>query len=263
MEFERIAIVNRGEAALRLLHAVAELNRSGRTASGAAPHRLRTIALYTEPDRHAWFVREADEAYCLGPATALDAHGSRVHTYLDYDRLEAALLATGADAAWVGWGFVAEHAAFAELCERLGITFVGPPSAVIRRLGDKIEAKRLAEAAGVPVSPWSGGPVSDAAEAHAAAGRIGYPLFVKASAGGGGRGIRRVESPEELDRAVEWARAEAHHSFGDPTVFLERQISAARHVEVQVIADAYGTVWAPGVRDCSLQRRHQKVIEES
>ncbi|HET7722347.1 MAG TPA: biotin carboxylase N-terminal domain-containing protein, partial [Acidimicrobiales bacterium] len=219
MPFERIAIVNRGEAAMRLLHAVEELNRGvGHPAGDGQGRRYRTIALYTEPDRHSWFVREADEAYCLGPATMLDGRGGSIHTYLDYERLEAALLATGAEAAWVGWGFVSEHAAFAELCERLGVTFIGPPSDVIRRLGDKIEAKRLAELAAVPVSPWSGGPVESAADAHAAAASIGYPLLVKAASGGGGRGIRLVQGPEDLGAAVEWARAEAQHAFGDPTV---------------------------------------------
>ena len=133
----------------------------------------------------------------------------------------------------------------------------------MRRVGDKIRSKRLAEAAGIPVIPWSGGPVADLDEASAAAERIGYPLFVKATGGGGGRGIRRVANPAELAGAFEAARAEARHAFGDPTVFLERQIAHARHVEVQVIADHHGGVWSAGLRDCTLQRRHQKVIEES
>ena len=257
MDFRRIAVVNRGEPAMRLLHAVEELNHE----HGAG---LRTIALYTEPDRHAWFVREADEAVCLGPATWFDERlGSRAHTYLDHERLERALVESEAEAVWVGWGFVSEQAEFAELCERLGIVFIGPPSKVIRRLGDKIEAKRLAESADVPVVPWSGGPVRDLEELYAAAGRLGYPVVVKAAAGGGGRGIRKVASPAEADAAFEWARSEAQHAFGDPTLFVERQVVGARHVEVQVIADHHGNVWAPGVRDCSLQRRHQKVIEES
>jgi acetyl/propionyl-CoA carboxylase alpha subunit/acetyl-CoA carboxylase carboxyltransferase component len=257
MPFQRIAIVNRGEPAMRFVNAVAELNRAG-------GDRLTTIALYTEPDRRAWFVREADEAACIGPATTFDERAGReTQTYLDHDRLERALVATGADAAWAGWGFVAEQAEFVDLCDKLGVVFIGPSGDAMRRVGDKIRSKRLAEAAGIPVIPWSGGPVADLDEASAAAERIGYPLFVKATGGGGGRGIRRVANPAELAGAFEAARAEARHAFGDPTVFLERQIAHARHVEVQVIADHHGGVWSAGLRDCTLQRRHQKVIEES
>jgi acetyl/propionyl-CoA carboxylase alpha subunit/acetyl-CoA carboxylase carboxyltransferase component len=257
MPFQRIAIVNRGEPAMRFVNAVAELNRAG-------GDRLTTIALYTEPDRHAWFVREADESVCIGPATTFDEKvGREAHTYLDLDRLERALVATGADAAWAGWGFVAEQAEFVDLCAKLGVVFIGPSSDAMRRVGDKIRSKRLAEAAGIPVVPWSGGAVADLDEASAAAERVGYPLFVKASSGGGGRGIRRVTNSAELAGAFEAARAEARHAFGDPTVFLERQITNARHVEVQVIADHHGGVWSVGLRDCTLQRRQQKVIEES
>ena len=158
---------------------------------------------------------------------------------------------------------MAEHASFAQACEEAGIVFVGPDSATIRRLGDKVAAKRVAEQADVPVVPWSGGPVDDVAEATAVAARLGYPVVVKAAAGGGGRGIRMVRDDAELAAALPSARAEAQLAFGDPTVFLEQLVPAARHVEVQVIADGYGTVWAVGVRDCTLQRRHQKVLEES
>ncbi|HET9608375.1 MAG TPA: carboxyl transferase domain-containing protein [Acidimicrobiales bacterium] len=257
MPFHRIAIVNRGEPAMRFINAVAELNRE-------SDRRLTTIALYTDPDRHAWFVREADEAVCIGPATTFDERAGReVQTYLDHERLERALVATGAEAAWAGWGFVAEQAEFADLCDKLGVTFIGPSADAMRLVGDKIRSKLLAEQAGVPVVPWSGGPVADLDEASAAAERIGYPVFLKATAGGGGRGIRRVTHPAELAGAFEVARSEARHAFGDPTVFLERQITVARHIEVQVIADHHGGVWAAGLRDCSLQRRQQKVIEES
>jgi acetyl/propionyl-CoA carboxylase alpha subunit/acetyl-CoA carboxylase carboxyltransferase component len=257
MPFRRVAIVNRGEPAMRFLNAAAEFNR-------VADEPLTTIALYTEPDRDAWFVRDADEAVSLGPATAFDARTGRTTlAYLDYEKLERALVSSGAEAVWLGWGFVAEHAEFADLCQKLDIVFIGPSGDVMRRVGDKIGSKRLAEAAGVPIMPWSGGPVADLAEAEAAAERIGYPLLVKATAGGGGRGIRRVFTAEDLATAFEMARTEARHAFGDPTVFLEAMISRARHVEVQVIADHHGTVWATGVRDCTLQRRHQKVIEES
>jgi acetyl/propionyl-CoA carboxylase alpha subunit/acetyl-CoA carboxylase carboxyltransferase component len=252
-----VAVVNRGEAAMRLLHAVQEWNRS-------EPEPLHTIALYTTPERGAMFVRQADEAFDLGAPTFVDPRdGHRKSRYLDYGRLEQALRETGAEAAWVGWGFVAEHAAFAELCEKLGVVFVGPPPAVMRRLGDKIRSKQLAEAAGVPVLPWSGGAVAGLDEARAAAARIGYPLLVKASAGGGGRGIRRVADASELEEALARARREALLAFGDDTVFLEKRVGTARHVEVQILADRHATVWATGVRDCSVQRRNQKVLEEA
>jgi acetyl/propionyl-CoA carboxylase alpha subunit/acetyl-CoA carboxylase carboxyltransferase component len=255
--FHRLAIVNRGEPAMRLMHAVRELNEGG-------AERVRVIALYTEPERNAMFVRHADESFNLGPATFVDpADGGQKNRYLDYATLERALVTVKADAAWVGWGFVAEHPRFAELCERLGIVFVGPDSVVMRRLGDKINAKRLAEEADVPVAPWSGGPVDDAQQALRKAREIGFPLMVKAAAGGGGRGIRRVDSEDELESALKSARAEALAAFGDATVLLEKLITPARHIEVQVIADGEGGAWALGVRDCSVQRRNQKVIEES
>ena len=252
----RLAVVNRGEAAMRCLSAVAELNSE-------SAEQITTIAIYTEPDATSWFVREASEAVSLGAATFVDDDGNRQSSYLHLDRLMAALEQARADAVWVGWGFVAESADFAERCERAGITFIGPPSDVIRLLGDKVKAKQLAEQVGVPVVPWSGGPVHDAASATVAADLLGYPVLVKASAGGGGRGIRSVNSPGDMAEAFKSAQAEARHSFADPTVFIERRLAAARHVEVQVIADTFGTAWAVGVRDCSIQRRNQKVIEES
>src|SRR4051794_33415819 len=254
--FRRLAIVNRGEAAMRAINAVRELNEERAEA-------IRAIAFHTEPERHALFVRRADERHCLGPATTTDAEGRRSSAYLDYAALERALVETRADAAWVGWGFVAEHPAFAELCARLGITFVGPDPEVMRALGDKIEGKRLAERSGVPVAPWSGGPVESVADAERVADELGFPLMIKATAGGGGRGMRRVDGPGEIAQAYERARAEAGASFGDDGVLMERLVGAARHVEVQLIADGQGGVWALGVRDCSYQRRHQKVVEES
>ena len=252
----RLAVVNRGEAAMRCLSAVAELNRE-------SEEQITTIAVYTEPDATSWFVREANEAVSLGAATFIDDDGNRQSSYLHLDRLMEALEQARADAVWVGWGFVAESADFAERCEQAGITFIGPASDVIRLLGDKVKAKQLAERVGVPVVPWSGGPVHDAGSAAIAADLLGYPVMVKASAGGGGRGIRSVASADDMAAAFTSAQAEARHSFGDPTVFIERRLAAARHVEVQVIADAFGNAWAVGVRDCSIQRRNQKVIEES
>jgi acetyl/propionyl-CoA carboxylase alpha subunit/acetyl-CoA carboxylase carboxyltransferase component len=246
--FSRVAIVNRGEAAMRLIHAVRDL-------SAQVGARVETVALFTDADSGAAFVREADLAYPLGPASA--------RPYLDLTMLERALVETGADAAWVGWGFVAEDPAFAELCEKIGVTFIGPDPDAMRKLGDKIGAKLIAEEVGVPVAPWSRGEVATLADALIAAERIGYPLMLKATAGGGGRGIRVITAPGDLTEAFERTSQEALRAFGSGTMFLERLVTGARHVEVQVIADGQGTAWALGVRDCSVQRRNQKIIEES
>ncbi len=246
--FARIAIVNRGEAAMRLIHAVRDLNAEG-------GHQIRTIALHTDVERTAMFVREADEAYLLGAAAA--------RPYIDLAALERAIVDTRADAVWVGWGFVAEDPAFADLCARLGVTFIGPSAEAMRRLGDKIGSKLIAEEVGVPVAPWSRGGVDTLADALAAADSIGYPLMLKATAGGGGRGIRMVASADDLEDAYQRTRDEAERAFGSGVVFLERLVTGARHVEVQLISDGQDTAWAVGVRDCSVQRRNQKVIEES
>src|SRR6202142_1824176 len=256
-EFQRVAIVNRGEAAMRFIHAVRDFNQENGTS-------LRTMALVTEPDRHSMFVREADEAVCLGPAQVLDADTHQLKSsYVDYGRVERALATARADAAWVGWGFVAEHAAFADLCHEMGVIFIGPDGDVMRRVGDKIASKRLAEQEQIPVTPWSNGPIETIDEAWAHAERLGYPLLIKATAGGGGHGIRVVRSADQLPQAFASARAEAFKAFGDPTIFLEQLVKRARHVEVQIIADHYGTTWAAGVRDCTVQRRHQKILEEA
>src|ERR1700712_440368 len=253
--FTRLAIVNRGEPAVRLTNAVREWNAERRP-------RIRTVALYTAVDRYAMFVREADEGVLIAPADPEEGTcGSS--PYLDLAALEQVLRACRAEAVWPGWGFVSERAEFVELCERLGVVFVGPPAAVMRRLGDKIESKRLADEVGVPMAPWSGGPVADGEAARAAAGKIGYPLMVKATAGGGGRGIRFVAGPEYLEEAVTRAGAGAERTAGDATVFLEGAIRGGRHVEVQVVADAEGGVWTLGIRDCSGPRGNPKVIEES
>ncbi|MEQ4206550.1 carboxyl transferase domain-containing protein [Actinopolymorpha sp. B9G3] len=246
--FRRIAVVNRGEAAMRLINAVRELN-----AEGGGP--IETVALHTDGERRATFVREADLAYSLGPASA--------RPYLDHAVLERALRETKADAAWVGWGFVAEDPAFAELCDRLDVTFIGPSPEAMRKLGDKIGSKLLAEEAGVSVAQWSGGPVESLDAALAAAEKIGYPVMLKAAAGGGGRGIRLITSADELKEFYDRTRDEATRAFGSGVVYLERLVTGARHVEVQVLGDGQGSAWAVGVRDCSVQRRNQKVIEES
>ncbi|NLU83347.1 biotin carboxylase N-terminal domain-containing protein [Rhodococcus sp. HNM0569] len=247
--FKRIAVVNRGEAAVRLIRAVRELE---------AEHRLglTTIALHTEAERRAMFVRQADESVTLHRHSA-------TNPYLDHDELVRALVEARAEAVWVGWGFVAEDPAFAERVRAAGITFIGPSPEAMRLLGDKVEAKLLAEKVGVPVAPWSGGPVATRSDARRHAQAIGFPLIIKARSGGGGRGIRKVWAEDELELALERTQGEAERSFGDPVVFIERLVTDARHVEVQVIADGHGNVWAPGVRDCSIQRRNQKVIEES
>src|ERR671921_57304 len=247
--FSRIAVVNRGEPAMRLIRAVRELNAELGT-------RARVIALHTEDERRATFVRAADEAVLLRETGA----GS---PYLDHAELARAMRVGRADAAWVGWGFVAEDPAFAELCADLGVVFIGPPPEAMRLLGAKIEAKVLAEQTGVPVAAWSGGPVDTLEDGLRHAAVIGYPLIIKSRSGGGGRGIRIVRSEHELADALERTQIEAQRTFGDPVIFMERLVEGGRHIEVQVIADQHGNVWAPGVRDCSVQRRNQKLIEES
>ena len=245
----RIAIVNRAEPARRLIHAARELNHE-------RGWSLRTVALHTAEESTATFVREADEAVVIG-------RGGAGNPYIDHAELERALRGCAADFAWVGWGFVAEDPAFAELCERIGVVFIGPPPEAMRRLGDKIAAKLLAEEVGVPVAEWSRGPVATEEEALRHAEAIGFPLMIKAAAGGGGRGIRIVEDAGELSSALQRARDEALRSFGDASVLMERLVRGARHVEVQAVADGQGGGWAVGVRDCSVQRRSQKLIEES
>jgi acetyl/propionyl-CoA carboxylase alpha subunit/acetyl-CoA carboxylase carboxyltransferase component len=256
-DFQRVAIVNRGEPAMRAIHAIREFNLERGTG-------IATIALFTDPDRRARFVREADESYHLGPATFVDdSDGQRKPTYLDYSRLEQALVAVQADAVWVGWGFVAERADFVELCDRLGIVFIGPTAQAIRRIGDKISAKRLAEQAGLRVTPWGGEAASSLDVAWVHAQRLGYPVVIKAAAGAGGRGIRRAWTDAELVSAFDGARREAGRTFGDSTVFVERWLEGVRHVEVQIHGDHEGGLWALGVRDCTIQRRFQKLMAEA
>ncbi len=249
--FTRIAVVNRGEPAVRLIRAVRELNEEH-------GYGIKVIALHTEAEQRALFVRLADESVCLREV------GSPTGPYLDHEELERALRVSRADAVWVGWGFVAEDPAFADLCERLGMVFIGPPAAAIRQLCDRIQARLLAEKSGVPVAAWSGGPVSGRQEAARHGDTIGYPLLIKARSGRGGRGTTVVRSANELAVGFERARSDAENMFGDRVVFMEALVSDGRNVEVQIIADAYGTVWAPGVRDCSIQRSNNwKLVEES
>jgi acetyl/propionyl-CoA carboxylase alpha subunit/acetyl-CoA carboxylase carboxyltransferase component len=249
--FTRIAVVNRGEPAVRLIRAVRELNEEH-------GYGIKVIALHTEAERRTLFVRSADESVALRDV------GSGTSAYLDHVELERALRLSRADAVWVGWGFVAEDPAFEELCVRLGLVFIGPTAGAMRQLCDRIQARLLAEKMGVPVAPWSGGAVSSAADAARHGDMIGYPLLIKATSGRGGRGIRVVQSADQLKVAFERACSEAEDAFGDPVVFMEKLVSDGRNVEVQIIADDHGTVWAPGVRDCSIQRRNNwKLVEES
>lgn len=255
--FQRVAIVNRGEPAMRFINAVNEFNQEHKT-------KICTIALYSEPDQRAMFVRAADEAYFLGSATFQDDQEPQIkNRYLDYQALEKALVETQADAVWVGWGFVAEHAEFADLCDRLGIKFIGPCGNTMRRLGDKISAKQLAEQVNIPVGLWSQGAVDTLEQAIEQAKKIGFPLMIKATVGGGGLGIRKVFKEDELAENFNSAQAEAISSFGNKTVFIEKLLTNVRHIEVPILGDDYGTIWAVGLRDCSVQRHHQKVIEES
>src|SRR6266487_2416060 len=256
-QFERIAIVNRGETAMRLIRAVRELNRE--------EHReLTTVALFTEPDRRAMFVHEADDAVSIGAASFVDPEDrQRKSSYLDRKRIERALVAARADAAWVGWGLISEEPWFAELCQQLGIAFIGPDAKALALFRDKIAAKQLAERIGIPVIPWSGEPVSSLAEAQQQASKLGYPLIFKSARGTHGEGMQRANSQDELAHAFESARAEARNLYGDATIFLESAIAGAHQVEVQIIADNAGKTWAVGVRDCTVQRHSQKVFEES
>ncbi|MCP4908573.1 MAG: ATP-grasp domain-containing protein [bacterium] len=247
---ERLAIVNRGEAAVRCLRTAKSL----RALEGGG---LEVVALFTPPDRSAPFVRQADRA------VELSAENGAVAAYLDHDIVVNALREVGADAVWPGWGFVAEDPAFVDRLTSEGIIFLGPGADAMRSLGDKITSKRLAEKAGVPVTEWSGGELADEAEALRHAERIGFPVVLKATAGGGGRGIRIVQRAEDIAEAFRSAASEAASAFGNGTLFVEAMVQGGRHIEVQVAADQHGHALAFGCRDCSVQRRHQKVLEEA
>ncbi|MSO44743.1 MAG: acetyl-CoA carboxylase biotin carboxylase subunit [Thermoleophilia bacterium] len=238
----KLLVANRGEIAVRIIRTARELG-------------IPTVAVYSTADAHSVAVEMADEAVCIGPPAARDS-------YLDIRNVIGAAEVTGCDAVHPGYGFLAENAEFATECARNGIRFVGPAPAVMQRMGDKIEAKRAATHAGLPVLGGSDGPVSDVAIARAAASAAGYPILLKASAGGGGRGMRRVDSPNELDAAFATASMEALAAFGDGSLYVEKLLEGARHVEVQVLADGFGGVLICGDRECSIQRRHQKVVEE-
>ena len=241
--FDKILIANRGEIALRVLRACKELG-------------IPTVAVHSTADADAMHVRLADESVCIGPPTARDS-------YLNIPALLAACEITGADAVHPGYGFLSENARFAEILEEHNIHFIGPKAAHIRLMGDKVEAKRTAKRLGIPVVPGSEGSVGSDQQAMSLARDIGFPVLVKAAAGGGGRGMKVAPSADDLSNALATARAEAKAAFGDDTVYLEKYLERPRHIEIQVLADGQGHAVHLGERDCSLQRRHQKVWEES
>ena len=240
---KKILIANRGEIALRVIRACRELN-------------ISTVAVYSLADKYALHVRFADEAVCIGPPQAKDS-------YLNIPQLMAAAEITGSDAIHPGYGFLAENAAFAEICISSGLNFIGPKPNMISTMGDKALAKSTVKKMGVPVIPGSDGPVNTFEEAIKIANEIGFPIILKASAGGGGRGMRVVNSQEEMENAFLSAQNEAEKAFSNKEVYLEKFIVNPHHVEVQILGDQHGNIIHLGERDCSIQRRHQKLIEET
>jgi acetyl-CoA carboxylase biotin carboxylase subunit len=241
--FKKILIANRGEIALRVIRACRELG-------------VQTVAVYSEADRESLHVRFADDDVCIGPAPARDS-------YLKIPRIIAAAEIAGADAIHPGYGFLAENAEFAETCEASNIAFIGPTAQQIRVMGDKAAARNAMTAVGVPVIPGTPGPVEDADEALVFAREIGFPVIIKAAAGGGGKGMRVAAEPEDFTRSFQLARSEALSAFGNGDVYVEKYLERPRHVEFQVMGDRHGHVIHLGERDCSVQRRHQKLIEEA
>ena len=240
---EKLLIANRGEIALRIHRAAHEMG-------------IRTVAVHSTADADAMHVRLADEAICIGPPAAIDS-------YLNVPAIISAAEISGADAIHPGYGFLSENARFADIIEQHGIIFVGPKPEHIRTMGDKIQAKRTAGALGLPLVPGSDGPISDLAEAKAIAAKVGYPVIIKAASGGGGRGMKVCTSPDELETLMQQAGSEAKAAFGDATVYLEKYLGNPRHIEFQVFGDGQGNAIHLGERDCSLQRRHQKILEEA
>src|SRR5919108_2161052 len=239
----RVLIANRGEIAVRIIRACHE-------------EGLAAVAVYSEPDRLAPHVRDADAAVLIGPAPATES-------YLDIKKLIAAAKESGCDSVHPGYGFLSERAAFAQACSDAGLIFIGPPAQAIRAMGDKTEARRRMQAAGVPVVPGTAAPLRDPLEARREAKRLGYPVLLKAAAGGGGKGMRLVANDSEVEGAFQAARREAQKAFGDGSVYVEKYLDRPRHIEIQILADNRGRVVALGERECSIQRRHQKLIEEA
>ncbi len=241
--FEKVLVANRGEIAIRVMRTLREMG-------------IGSVAVYSEMDRDAPHVREADEAFLLGPAVPAES-------YLNVDKILQVAADAGAEAIHPGYGFLAENAAFAKACEKAKITFIGPPPKAIEAMGSKTESRAIMDKAGVPIVPGATSPVADVKAAKKQAKEIGYPIACKAAGGGGGKGFRVAESEDKLEEAFEGAAREGEKFFSDPTVYLERYLEDPRHVEVQVIADGKGNVIHLGERDCSIQRRHQKLIEEA
>ena len=237
----KLLIANRGEIALRILRACKELD-------------IPTVAVYSEADRDLMHVKMADESICIGPANSSDS-------YMNIPAIISAMELSGADGVHPGYGFLAENADFAEQIEKSGFQFAGPSSEIIQTMGNKISAKKLAKKIGLPIVPGSEGPIGSDPKEEARA--IGYPIIIKAASGGGGRGMRIVNSESDLEESINLTQAEAESAFGDPTLYMEKFLAAPKHIEVQVLADRFGNVLHLGERDCSLQRRHQKVIEEA
>jgi len=241
--FDKVLIANRGEIALRIHRACREMG-------------IQTVAIHSTADANAMHVRLADESVCIGPPQASQS-------YLNMAAILSAATITGANAIHPGYGFLSENAKFAEMVEDHGLTFIGPTPEHIRMMGDKIVAKQTAEKLGLPLVPGSAGAVSDVAEVKALGARIGFPVLIKAVAGGGGRGMKVIENPDQAEEAFNLARAEAKAAFGNDALYLEKFLGHPRHIEIQVLADNHGNVVHLGERDCSLQRRHQKVLEEA
>ncbi len=241
--FEKILIANRGEIALRIMHTARRLG-------------IKTVAVYSEADASALFVQEADEAYFIGPSPS-------GQSYLNRKNIMAAIRESGADAVHPGYGFLSENPEFARAVTRAGVTFIGPTAKAITSMGDKLEAKKIAQKAGVNTIPGSEEAISDPKEARKIAKKIGYPVIIKAAAGGGGKGMRVVHSDKEIDEAIRASMSEAGSSFGDERVFVEKFIEDPRHIEIQLLSDNHGNIVTLGERECSIQRRHQKVIEEA
>lgn len=241
--FKKILIANRGEIALRIIRCCREMD-------------IRTVAVYSEADAESLHVRYADEHICIGPP-------SSSRSYLNIPAIISAAEITGAEAIHPGYGFLAENPHFAEICESCKIKFIGPTAETIRLMGDKVKAREIMRKAKVPVIPGSDGPVVDEKEAMAVARKIGFPVIIKAVAGGGGRGMRIVQSEAELANAFATARVEAEAAFGNPTIYIEKYIEKPRHIEFQILVDEHGNAIHLGERDCTMQRRHQKLLEES
>ena len=239
----KLLVANRGEIAVRIIRACRELG-------------IESVAVYSEADKDSLHAQLADQAVCIGP-------GPSTESYLNMESIISATMTTGADAIHPGFGFLSENARFAQICEKCGIIFVGPPSSVIRSLGNKQEARNTMEAAGVPVIPGTKGAVLDIDAGKKEADRIGYPVIIKAALGGGGKGMRTAFSPEEFEKAFLTAKKEAQMAFGDGTMYIEHFVEKPRHIEFQILADQQGNVIHLGERDCSIQRNHQKMIEES